>query len=463
MALDYPAELTKDSGLLKERLSSYGRAYLGAWPIERIRQHRDAHQEGRVWAGKQLARAMLRSAEVKAALAQRVAPALGIAAVLEGGSERVRVELEPALSRRGLMYPAPARKRVHYDLAMCGLAILQNDWRPRPDGSRWDLRLRPWSLEATEWSPNDGVYIAHTRERGRQPIIHGAGKWTVIEPLADGGFDDGAVIPLALAFAGAGYNAIDRAGSSRAIGSPKLLGKLPPGIAVSANEGLAMLDALETLMAGRAVQTYADQSEVKPLEFTGSGWQIFGDADKSYTSKIFLALTGQDGGASNSGGSYTKALILEGVLFALVEADVTAESTGITTGALRPYAALNYGDPEEAASLEWPLPDPEEDARLESVAKRHKALTDIITARRAAGLTVTQKDVDELAAAMRIPAPQLAEGDQRKELLAYHQRGGNFTRNEIRASRGYPPLKGAKGEELVDELATGPANDNADN
>lgn len=475
-----PASVSKDKEYLTTAFSSYANACVGTWPIERIRQHRDAHQEGRIWAGKRLARAMLRSPEVKAALMQRVAPALGILHVLDGGREDIRAEIErglwsPSMVRRllpaqraaamaqglgrGRLYTPAVRKHVHYDLAMCGVAILQCVWHPRKDGARWDLELRPWSLEAVDYDAYAGAYYAHTREGGRVPIRHGDGKWIVIEPLACEGFDDGAVIPLALVFAASGYNAIDRAGAGRAIGSPKLKGKLPPGISTEQKEGLALEAAMETAIQGKAVLTHIDQTEVAPLEFSGNGWQIFGDADKSHTSKIFLALTGQDGGASNSGGSYTKALILEGVLFALVEADTVAEGAALTTGALAPYAEINAGDPDLAPTLSYPLPDPEEDARLKSIAERHTKLTEIVKARREGGFAVTQEDVDELAAELRVRAPRLADIGAEKQLFAYDINGGSFTRNEHRRNRGFAALPGPKGEELIAPPGTAPAEE----
>jgi len=405
-----PAALSTDHEYLADRYSYYSRGWLGAWGIERIRDHRDGHQNGRIWMGKRLARAMYRDADIVAALRQRTAAAMGIEHILEGGSDELRGDLARGFGKRGVIFTAAAQLYTLIDLAMCGVAILQNVWRPRKDGTAWDFVIRPWNLESVDYDSYHECYYAHTRERGRVPVVHGDGKWVVVRATLDESHDLGAVIPLALPFAGNGFNLVDRAGASKAIGSPKLLGQLPPNQAPDSPEGREFQTALEGLMSGRATNVRPDKTDIKPLEFNGNGWQIFDTAGKTYTQKIFFALTGQDGTAKNEGGSYVKAKLLAGVLFAVVEADLLALGSGVTSGSLRPYAEINTGDPDAAPSLAYPLPDPEEDARLAALAERHAALAERIDAYRDAGVLVDQALVDRLARELRVePAPRLAE------------------------------------------------------
>jgi hypothetical protein len=253
-------------------------------------------------------------------------------------------------------------------------------------------------------------------------------------------------------FMSRGQAIVDRTGATKAVGNPKLMGTLPESVAVQSDVGKELYNMLGTMIQGLAFGVVPNGTKVDPKEFTGQGWQIFDAAIKSDRSDIFLALTGQDGSASNSGGSYTKALVLENVLFALVEADTKAASDALTQGVLRPWAVVNLGDAAEAPAIEWPLPDPEEDARLQALATRHKELTDTVAQYRAAGFEITQAFVDALAEKLRIDAPVLApKANALPELFAYHQRGKLFTRDEIRESRGRAPLGGALGAELVDE------------
>lgn len=442
-------KVNQDREYLTTRATTWGPMWLGAWSVQRIREHRDMHQEGRIFAGHRLSRAMLRDANVVAALRQRVAPAQTREPILSGGTDRARRELG---TLRRVLFPMSTLVRMWVDMAMCGLSILQNVWEPSQDGARWDVRVEPTNLDAVLYSRYDQRYYVYTRERGRIPVNHGDGKWTIVRPISIQSHEHGAVIPLAMPFMTRGQAVVDRAGASKAIGNPKLWGTLPPSVAVQSDVGKELNSTLSTLIQGLAYGVGPDGVKVDPKEFTGQGWQIFESAIKSDRSDIFLALTGQDGGASNSGGSYTKALVLENVLFALVEADTKAASDALTQGVLRPWSLVNLGSEEEAPCIEWPLPDPEEDARLKALAERHKELTDTVTQYRTAGFEITQEFVDALAEKLRIGAPVLApKANALPELFAYHQRGKLFTRDEIRESRGRAPIGGALGAELVDE------------
>lgn len=406
-ALLEPAEVSSDSSYLGHRYEHWERTWLGEWTVERIREHRDAHQEGHVWAGKRLARFFRRDANVTGALGQRVAPWLGCPHMLEGGSERARAELTPLLSARGELLSAPVKCEVAEDLAMCGLAILQTTVRPRKDGSRWDFIVEPWDLEYVEQDYR-GHYVAITRD-GRIPIVHGDGKWTIIRQIKKHPHEKGAVIPLGLNVASRGHGIVDRAAGAQAVGHPKLHASLPEKIAVSSAVGKALFKAVAELWAGPRHIVTESSTKLEKIEFNGQGWQIFGDALKLDKSDIFLALTGQDGSAANEGGSYAKAYILQGVLFAWVVADTLAGSSGFTTGVLRPWASVNLGDPDEAPALAWPLPDPEENERLAAIAKRHKDYAEIEKAHRENGRVFTEEDAKALATTMRIDVPALAQ------------------------------------------------------
>ncbi len=398
-----PASVSTDTKYLGHSFASYDKQWLGEWSVEKIRRHRDTFQEGRVFQGKRLARFFKRDSNVVGALGQRVAPWLGCPHTLEGGSDGARAELELMLAVRGTLLQAPTKRSVAEDLTMCGLAVLQTTWRPRKDGTRWDPIVEVWDLESVDHDPRCG-YVAMTRE-GRVPIVHGDGKWSVIRTTEKHPHENGAVIPLSLPVASRGHSIVDRASGGRAIGHPKLHAELPDKIAVGSDVGKSLDAAVGKLWDGVRHIVTAAGTKLAKVEFTGTGWQIFRDGPKLDKSDIFLALTGQDGSAANEGGSYAKAYILQGILFAWVVEDVAAGSSGYTSGILRPWAAINTGDPENAPAIMWPLPDPEVNEMLSALAKRHLDFAASLAAHRTNGHKITREWVEATAKEFRVVVP----------------------------------------------------------
>ncbi len=455
--------VSTDREYLSQRLTTYEGAWLGGWPVERIRKHRDNHEAGRVWQGKRLARVFRRDANVVAALGQRTAPWLGCQAKLTGGDDDLRAELTPKIGPAGPLFAADVHRDVAEDLAMCGIAILHHPWKPRADGSRWEPQVEVWDLEAVDFDTYHNCYYTWTRERGRVRIFHGDGLWTIIRRNQLKPHEHGAVIPLAIHVASNMSTIVDRNSSSRAVGMPKIIGTLPPGVKVSDDVGQALEVALDNIMQGLAKLVVANGTDIDKIEFSAAGLgQFFESTLKLDRTAVFMALTGQDGSAQNQGGNYQKAQVLEAVLYSWIVADTVAGATGLTTGLLRPYAEINRGDADLAPSLSWPLPDPDADARIKSRGEREKLLTEIVEARRKVGFMVTQEDVDALAAELDVIAPKLAAVGTRKELFAYDVTSGSFTRNEHRENRGYGPLEGAnaaRGDELIVPPGAAPAEE----
>jgi hypothetical protein len=354
--------------------------------------------------GKRLSRFFKRDSNVVGALGQRVAPWLGCPHVLEDGSDVARTELAPMLSEKGTVLTAATKRDAAEDLALCGLAVLQTAWKTRKDGSRWDPTVTTWDLESVDTDCN-GQLVALTRD-GRVPINHGDGKWTVLRTTELHPWESGALVALALPVASRGHNIIDRAASGQAVGHPKLHASLPERVAVNSPEGKGLEASVATLWRGLRHIVTINGTKLDKIEFAGNGWQIFRDGPKLDKSDIFLALTGQDGSAANEGGSYTKALILEGVLFAWVEADTIAGAYGYTQGILRPWAAINEGNESAAPAIRWPLPDLKQQAILEALMKRHKEFAGVVQAYKGAGFKITPEWVQRTAASMGLTVPE---------------------------------------------------------
>jgi hypothetical protein len=402
-----PIVVSTDLRYLGHRFDNYARAWLGEWTVDRIREHRDAHQAGRIFAGKRLCRFFRRDSNYVGALGQRVAPWLATNHVLVGGDERLRLEVEPQIGLRGPMLTPPVLREMAEDLASCGLAVLQNVWRPRPDGSRWDVVCVPWDLEFVDTDSFGRLYAITTE--GRIPIHHGDGKWIVARTVENHPYEHGAVVPLALHIADRGHTIVDGANAKFAIGNPKMHATLPEKIGVQDPVGKSLEAAVAELWQGvRHIMTTAG-TKLEKLEFSGGGYQLFPQSLKISKTDIFFALTGQDGSATNEGGSYAKAQFLQGVLRDWVTADTQSGGTAFTTGLLQPYAAVNRGDSSLAPILGWPLPDPENAERLKALAVRILDYCTVVERYQQTGHVVTPQFARDLARVFEVPAPELEQ------------------------------------------------------
>lgn len=441
---------TNDRRYLQTSLSSYERACVGKWPAERIAAYREGAEAGRVWQEKLLARSFRRNSNVIAALGQRVAPWLGCKHEASGTEEELAL-LAPMLKR---VLTAAIVRDIAEDLAMCGMAVLHHSYTASADGLSWTPTVKVWNLETVDYDHASAAYYAWTRELGRVRIQHGDGVWTIIGSHANVPHEHGAVIPLAMSVASNLTAMIDQNQTSNAIRSPKLIGTLPSSVPVRSEIGNDLEAALVKLLQGLGVSVVSNGTEVEKLEFNASGiGQFYDVTSKLSREDIYRALIWEPGTANAAGGNYVKEMGMRDVLYSCVKADTILAADALTEGLIRPFLYFNRGITETEASISYPLPDPDEDARMKSYAERHEKLVAIIESRRKAGFEVTQRDVDLIAADLRVYAPRLADIGTEKELFAYHQRGRLFTVNEIRKSRGFAPLPGPDGARLVDDSA----------
>lgn len=436
--------VSTDAAYLNEELRTYAPIWCGQWDIARIRAARDAHARGEFFTSAQLCDAVLNDPNVFSALTQRVSPAVVVEPQVTGPDspmlraaqayfpeKRIDSTIDPGV------YSTALRAWVHAELALAGVCFLQAQWKPREDGSLIDGCLEPWPLVATYRDTVNNRYIAVTT-KGEIPIVHGDGKWVVIEPWGYESYRKGAIRPIGLTYGSSGYARIDRAGASRATGQPSIWGELPEGVRISSDEGKEFAKALQTVLRGRAwgIRPFGAKTEL--VQITGQAATIFGDILKSDKSEVFAALCGQDGTASDKGGTYTKAVILEGVLYSVVERCVKAEASAIGTGFLRPWSALNGFDPANTPALRFPLPDPEADARVKAILDRYEWCANAIKALRGAGLQVTQTDIDRIAREAGCVLGKLTPAMVR-EMLIGDLTSGIVTINQRREFIGLPP------------------------
>ncbi len=448
--------VSTDEAYLREELRTYAPLWVGQWDIPRIREARDAHARGQFWTSAQLCDQVITDPNVLTALTQRVSPAVAVEPQITGDEGPMLTAAREYFPERRInsvvdpgVYSTALRAWVHAELALAGVSVLQALWKPRDDGSLIDGCLEPWPLSATYYDETRQQYFAITT-KGDVPINHGDGKWVVIAPWGYESHRKAAIRAIALTYGSSGYARIDRAGASRATGQPSIWGELPEGVKIDSPDGKAFATALKTVLRGRAwgIRPYGAKTDL--VQITGQAAAIFGEILKSDKSEVFGALCGQDGTATDKGGTYTKAIILEGVLYSIVERDLGAEVGAIGTGFLRPWNALNGFDPKRAPALRYPLPDPEEDARVESILKRYGFACDAIKAMRGAGLAITQDVVDRLSREAKLDLGKLSP-NQVREMLVGDLTSGTVTINQRLTYLGLEPV--AWGDITTVELA----------
>jgi hypothetical protein len=387
---------------------------LGGWDVPRIKEARSAHLMGRFAQSAGLAQAMRSDGRVYNAWGQRadLPSSLAFSVDAPDGTEgdplasTIQQDAARLFRDDSTACPPPTRTALFSGGAMMGAALAQLIWTPRADGSWIDVRLEPWPAEATGYDRTKKCYQATTRADGVVDVHHGDGKWLVVEPYGIASYLAGAIVPLALSFADRGWGIRDRSNFGGAHGSPGLIGKLPKGEAPEGELGTAYLAEMAKMQQPRARMLEPDGAATRFLEAVSNSYQVFGQIITGSASDIDLILLGQDGTTSNSGGTYTKALVLQGVLYNLIAHDVGAASTAITSGLLVPYAAVNRGRPELAARLRWHVPRPLEQERLKAQADQHAAYRSAVKEYRALKIPV---DEAALAAQYGVRVP-LAQG-----------------------------------------------------
>lgn len=436
------------------------------WTVERIRNAIAIHDMGFFLESYRLTVALRRFGPVFTALAQAIAPVLGLPRVVTGGtrglSRMLAAEIEAQIAPRSGLLPSPYFPPTLWgsaalDVRMMGFAVLQHvygDADPE-DGVR-PLYTRRWPTWAVTYYPTRRTFTAMT-DSGPVDIITGDGKFSLLADSEEP-HHDGAVRALGLeVLAGvladqalASY--IDR------YGNPKLWGTMPPNVAVHSPEGQAFLEAAATIRGPNGYGILPHGSVLAWAQLSASQSAMFKEANEKITARCAGILLGSDGTITSGTGGVYQSPYFWGVRRDIVARLIGAIVRGINAGHVKPYLDLNY-----AASIEetraWvepvlsiPLPDPDADARQASVAERTLKRTEIIGAERAAGLDVTQERVDQISAELGLESVALAALDRAAVPLDIAPTDLAKTVREVRASRGLPPLGDARDDLLLAQL-----------
>jgi hypothetical protein len=389
----------------------------GQWNLAAIRSAREQQMRGQFERPVAMSKMMGADDAIAVARKRRLAPHRSLPITLVAPSSApesaaVLAEAMPLYGPRGTCVTRKTVANLNRALADHGLAVGYNVHTPRLDGSRVDIELRYWPLEFVRWDAAEGILKARLADGSEVPIIHGDGRWVVfagyeVEPWTT---DDAALLSGSVNVWGVHAFALrDVAKASTGHGNAKVLGKLPPGLAIKSPEGVLMLDALRVLASNESSYgLIPDGATAQFLSNPDANWQIFdsliGSREKA-AARIYLGTDGTLGQTNGAPGVDLQGLF--GISNAIVEADLEALEDGIQSGTIDVWAAINFGSSCVAPRRVYLRPDSDSAARGKALSERVDAFNKAIKDDRDNGFVVDQAHVDKRAKEYDVTPPML--------------------------------------------------------
>lgn len=429
------------------------------------------------WA---LSVALMGFAPILAALQQAVAPILDLDRRIKGGArglsrglaDELRDDILPAASLVPSPYFPPTLLATSIiSQRMMGFSVLQHvDGEPDPVTGIRPRYTRIWPAWATQCNPSPLKWLALTTDG-------------VVEIGVDSHFTlvadqerphlMGAIVPLGEeGFAGklaqdARNQWIERNGQI------KWIATLPDKVATHGAEGDDFLAAVAGLSAPDGLGIFPFGSKFESVALTRDTSGAFNDALSSIIAHVGMVLVGSPGPIiSGAEGVYQANAGLPGkVRQDFIDQPTIAFCRAFNQGHVVPWCEGNYGAEIAGArragtwvqpAFEVLLDDPEANARITAVIGREKARCEVLEARRASGIVVTQEDADAVAEAFDVSKVMLATTAATPAArldLAPTDLAKVVTVDEARASRQLPPIGGERGKMTIAELeaASAPA------
>ena len=241
-----------------------------------------------------------------------------------------------------------------------GLAQLTWD----TSGKFWLPYLQPWNARYSYYHWQFRHYIAITQD-GQVAVEPGDGHWVIHAP--DGlyrGWMMGAIRAIAPWWLARNYALRDWARYSERHGMPIIKAETPFGAdpvqVQNYRSQLATLGQESVVQIPGSADPNYGKYDIDFLEASDASWEGFQRLIEQCNSEITLALLGQNLTSEVKEGSFAAARVHADVRQAILEADARALAQTIYTQIARPFAAINFGDPEIAPRTEWNVSPPED-------------------------------------------------------------------------------------------------------
>ncbi len=317
----------------------------------------------------------------------------------------------------------------------------------------WDTSVTPWRVTLKPWHPQFIYYrwdirrfVASTTE-GPVVIEPGAGKWFVHAPFGMyRGWIHGAIRAVADKWIIKQLAWRDRARYNERHGLPIIKAYVPA--AGDAKQKELFIQSMSSLgqeaVVGLPQNVDETGYELELLEARDRASATFRETIEDADRAIILTIKSQNLTTEVSEGSFAAARQHGGTEQVTLEFDDATFSQDFHEQVGRPYAMLNFGDPDKAPYSSWDV-SPIEDRAAEAASTLDASTA--LTALKASGVPV---DIAKFCKKYKIPIGAVEQSPKHAQIFAYHIQGGVVTINEVRASLGLPPVDGG------DKLTTPP-------
>lgn len=274
-----------------------------------------------------------------------------------------------------------------------GFAYSQILW----DTSRptWLPYLQPFNARYSYYHWTDRQHMAITMD-GQVPVTAGDGHWVLHAPYGEyRGWMRGALRALAQWWLARNYALRDWARYCERHGFPILLADTPFGAdPADVNAYTAQLagigqESVLQLPGGPDLQKYG-KYDLRYLEPADANWQAFKSLIDQCNDEITLALLGQNLTSQVKEGSFAAARVHADVKQAIIEADARALAKTVYVQIARPFAALNFGDPNLAPLIKW---DVRADEDLKVKAQTFQSFAGALNQLRTAGFALDNPEL----------------------------------------------------------------------
>jgi hypothetical protein len=236
----------------------------------------------------------------------------------------------------------------------------------------WDTSGRTWYPYLQSWNARYSYYhwllrchVAVSLD-GQTPITPGDAHWVLHAPYGQyRGWMRGALRPVAQWWLARNYALRDWARYSERHGFPIILADTPFGAdatSIANYQGQLVQLGQESVLQlpGSVDVTKYGKYDLRYLEPKDRNWQGFKELIQQCNAEITLALLGQNLTSEIQEGSMAAARVHANVLQTWLAADARALTQTLYRDVLRPFAALNYGNPDFAPLPTWDVSPPED-------------------------------------------------------------------------------------------------------
>lgn len=452
------------------------------WGLQRVRAAIAAHRIGIFWESSLLMIALLGFAPVAAAAAQAIAPIFDLDRYIRGGDAGlaavVRADLEEALVPRDGLIPSPYLPPTLWGSAMLylrfmGFVVLQHvDGEPDPDTQLRPRYTRIWPPWAVHYERTIGKWFAWTSEGVVE--IKNDGKFTLVCDTLEPHLTDSALVAISEEVLSGRLIQQLRNSWFFKYGNPKLVGFLPPKVAVNSEAGKAFFAALQTITGPDGVGALPDGSDVKFVGLDSRAADSFGAGLASVVLHIAMVLVGSTATGIDAGEQSGNAVYQSqkggkwGVRDDLIRRPLKCIVRAFNGYHVQPWCDINHGAEIERAkrsgkwvypTIDIPLPRPNHEEAVQGRAKRFLVALEIVHDAYENDIEVTQDWVNKLCApeCLDVDPPLKIGTDVGPRILEWHVALKQVAPDELRRSLKLPPMPDSAGDlqSLADERRQG--------